>query len=30
LTLAMPVRPGERWTTTIVGIPLDEITIRFS
>jgi 2-oxo-3-hexenedioate decarboxylase len=21
LTLAMPVKPGERWTTTVVGIP---------
>lgn len=30
LTLAMPVRPGERWTTTVVGIPLEEISIRFS
>ena len=30
LTLAMPVKPGERWTTTVVGIPLEEITIRFS
>ena len=29
LTLAMPVKPGEPWTTTAVGIPLDEITIRF-
>lgn len=29
LTLAMPVKPGERWTTTVVGIPLEEITIRF-
>jgi len=30
LTLAMPVKPGERWTTTAVGIPLEEITIRFA
>jgi thiamine-monophosphate kinase len=30
LTLAMPVEPGECWTTTVVGIPLEEITIRFS
>jgi len=30
LTLAMPVKPGERWTTTVVGIPLEEITMRFS
>jgi 2-oxo-3-hexenedioate decarboxylase len=29
LTLAMPVKPGERWTTTVVGIPLEEISIRF-
>jgi 2-oxo-3-hexenedioate decarboxylase len=29
LTLAMPVKPGECWTTTVVGIPLEEITIRF-
>ena len=29
LTLAMPVKPGERWTTTVAGIPLEEITIRF-
>jgi 2-oxo-3-hexenedioate decarboxylase len=29
LTLAMPVKPGERWTTTAVGIPLEEITIQF-
>jgi 2-oxo-3-hexenedioate decarboxylase len=29
LTLAMPVKPGERWTTTVVGIPLEEITLRF-
>lgn len=29
LTLAMPVQPGERWTTTARGIPLDEITIQF-
>src|SRR5260370_3279965 len=27
LTLAMPVKPGERWTTTVVGIPLEQITI---
>jgi 2-oxo-3-hexenedioate decarboxylase len=30
LTLAMPVKPDERWTTTVAGIPLEEITIRFS
>lgn len=29
LTLAVPVKPGERWTTTVVGIPLEEISIRF-
>ena len=30
LTLAVPVKPGERWTTKATGIPLEEITIRFS
>jgi 2-oxo-3-hexenedioate decarboxylase len=30
LTLAMPVKPAERWTTTVTGIPLEEITVRFS
>jgi 2-oxo-3-hexenedioate decarboxylase len=29
LTLAMPIKPGERWTTRVSGIPLEEITIRF-
>jgi len=29
LTLAMPVRAGERWTTTVTGIPLEEITLGF-
>ena len=29
LTLAMPVKPGERWTTKAAGIPLEEITVRF-
>jgi 2-oxo-3-hexenedioate decarboxylase len=29
LTLAMPIKPGERWTTRVTGIPLEEITIRF-
>lgn len=29
LTLAMPVGPGERWTTTVGGIPLEEISVRF-
>jgi 2-oxo-3-hexenedioate decarboxylase len=30
LTLPMPVKPGEQWTTTVAGIPLDETTIRFN
>jgi 2-oxo-3-hexenedioate decarboxylase len=30
LTVAMPVSQGERWTTTVLGIPLEEITIQFS
>lgn len=30
LTLAMPVKPDEQWTTTVAGIPLEEITIRFN
>src|SRR4030095_1580867 len=29
ITLAMPVKPGEFWTTSVLGIPLEEITIRF-
>jgi 2-oxo-3-hexenedioate decarboxylase len=29
LTLAMPVNAGETWTTTVSGIPLPEITLRF-
>jgi 2-oxo-3-hexenedioate decarboxylase len=29
LTLAMPVKPGERWTTAVSGIPLEEITVQF-
>jgi 2-oxo-3-hexenedioate decarboxylase len=29
LTMPMPVNPGERWTTRVQGIPLEEITIRF-
>ena len=29
LTLAMPIKPGERWTTTVSGIPLEEITVKF-
>jgi 2-oxo-3-hexenedioate decarboxylase len=30
LTVAMPVKPGERWTTKVAGIPLEEITVQFS
>jgi 2-oxo-3-hexenedioate decarboxylase len=30
LTLAMSVKLGERWTTTVTGIPLEEVTIRFN
>lgn len=29
LTSAMPVKPGERWTTTLSGIPLGGVDIRF-
>jgi 2-keto-4-pentenoate hydratase len=29
LTLAMPVKPGERWSTNVSDIPLEEITIQF-
>jgi 2-oxo-3-hexenedioate decarboxylase len=29
LTLAMPVAAGQRWTTKVAGIPLEEINIRF-
>lgn len=29
LTLAMPVARGQRWTTTVSGIPLEEITVQF-
>jgi 2-oxo-3-hexenedioate decarboxylase len=29
LTLAMPINAGETWTTTVSGIPLDRITLRF-
>lgn len=29
LTLALTVKPGERWTTRVHGIPLDEMTIQF-
>lgn len=30
LTKAMPVKPGEHWTTTVSGIPLGGIGIRFN
>lgn len=30
LTRAMPVKPGEQWTTTVTGIPLESIGVRFS
>jgi len=30
LTRAMPVKPGETWTTTLSGIPLDGIRLRFT
>jgi 2-oxo-3-hexenedioate decarboxylase len=29
LTLAPPIKPGERWTTRVSGIPLGEITVQF-
>lgn len=29
LTLAMPVKSGESWSTKATGIPLEEITLRF-
>jgi 2-oxo-3-hexenedioate decarboxylase len=29
LTLAMPVKPGEQWTTAVRDIPLQDISIRF-
>jgi 2-oxo-3-hexenedioate decarboxylase len=29
LTLAMPVKAGEIWTTKVAGAPLEEITLRF-
>lgn len=29
LTLAMPVNPGELWTTKVTGIPLEAIALRF-
>jgi 2-oxo-3-hexenedioate decarboxylase len=30
LTLAMPVEPGECWTTGVSGIPLEEISVRLT
>ena len=30
LTRAMPVKPGETWSTTLHGIPLDGIRLRFT
>jgi|SRR5581483_9895303 len=30
LTLAMPVKSGEFWTTHVQGIPLEDITVRFA
>jgi 2-oxo-3-hexenedioate decarboxylase len=30
LTLAMPVRPGENWTTKVSGIPLDDASLSFA
>jgi 2-oxo-3-hexenedioate decarboxylase len=30
LTLAMPVKPGQRWSASVTGIPLEEITVQFS
>jgi 2-oxo-3-hexenedioate decarboxylase len=30
LTMAMPVKPGEHWTTKASGIPLEDIDIRFT
>lgn len=30
LTLAMPVKPSETWTTKVAGIPLEQINIRFN
>ena len=29
LTVAMPVGPGETWTASVDGIPLEDITLRF-
>lgn len=30
LTRALPIKPGETWTTTVSGIPLGSIEVRFS
>ena len=30
LTRAMPIKPGERWTTTVSGIPLGRIDVTFT
>ena len=30
LTRALPIKPGETWTTTVSGIPLGSISVRFS
>jgi 2-oxo-3-hexenedioate decarboxylase len=30
LTLPMPIKPGETWTAKAVGIPLEDISIRFA
>ncbi len=30
MTRAMPIKPGETWTTTVSGIPLGSIGIRFT
>jgi hypothetical protein len=28
-SLAMPIKPGERWATRLRGIPLEDIAIKF-
>jgi 2-oxo-3-hexenedioate decarboxylase len=30
ITRAFPIRPGERWSTEVHGLPLDGITLRFT
>jgi len=30
LTRALPIKPGETWTTTVSGIPLGSISVRFA